>query len=659
MVKILVGLIAAIVIVAGGFFGFERYMQHRVAGEVEAAFEQIRAAGGKASYGKVSFDLLTRTVVIADIVSETAAPSPVSVKIASITALGARQSDAARFAADTIEIADVEVGMTIAQPDGPVTYKAPRVTVKDYSGPAGWQQQPASSTLVDVYRSVIEQFVRTNASSVMIPTIAGTMNFGGVGPSSGEFSYSGVSLRDTRDGKIAAMTVDAFTFTINGQQAGKPQKLTGDLANFAAYDFDAAAAAATLDPQNASDDRSYRVYRQISTGPYNITADPDVRMHIDGFTIDDVAMRPSRLQLPALLAVMPPSGTAPTPAQIREFTDKAARLYEGMRVGNIEMRGFSMETPQGPVKLSAIRFNLENGKVGEFAFEGLDARAPNGPVKLGRFALKSLDIANLLRMSAQFSSPGQTPSPDQVLGMLALLEGVELKGFVAPHKNTGKPIIIDNLDLNWGQFVGPIPTRLRLIAKVAGPVDKTNPTQMPLVAAGIDRLALDLDLGAAWTEASRAFTLEPVTIEFSNLFKATARVSLANVPHGVFSTNPVQATSMAVQIEAGTLELALRDLGGVDLAVAQFARMTGTPRDAARRAMIDNIRAGTEPIAGGNPDIIALAEAVIRFVETPGQTLVIKLTPHAKVPVLQLLQLMKIDAVTALEQFQVEASTGL
>ena len=69
MVKILMGLIAAIVIVAGGFFGFERYTQHRVLGEVEAAFEQIRAAGGKASHGKVSFDLLTRTVTIADIAS--------------------------------------------------------------------------------------------------------------------------------------------------------------------------------------------------------------------------------------------------------------------------------------------------------------------------------------------------------------------------------------------------------------------------------------------------------------------------------------------------------------------------------------------------------------------------------------------------------------
>ncbi len=62
---------------------------------------------------------------------------------------------------------------------------------------------------------------------------------------------------------------------------------------------------------------------------------------------------------------------------------------------------------------------------------------------------------------------------------------------------------------------------------------------------------MDLDLGAVWTEASRAFVLEPVSIEFGNVLKASARVSLANVPRDVFSINPVQTTTMAAQIEAG------------------------------------------------------------------------------------------------------------
>ena len=67
MVKILMGLVAAVAIAVGGFFGFQFYTQHRIAGEVEATFEQLRAAGGKASHGEVSFDLRSRTLKIADI----------------------------------------------------------------------------------------------------------------------------------------------------------------------------------------------------------------------------------------------------------------------------------------------------------------------------------------------------------------------------------------------------------------------------------------------------------------------------------------------------------------------------------------------------------------------------------------------------------------
>ena len=88
--------------------------------------------------------------------------------------------------------------------------------------------------------------------------------------------------------------------------------------------------------------------------------------------------------------------------------EKVATIYEGMRIGTAEMRGLSAETPQGPFKLQAIRFNLEDGKIGEFAFEGLDTNTPKGPLKLGRFALKSLDIANLHASVGAIREPGAT-----------------------------------------------------------------------------------------------------------------------------------------------------------------------------------------------------------------------------------------------------------
>jgi hypothetical protein len=658
MVKILMGLVAAIVIAAGGFFGFEFYVQHRVAGEVEAAFEQIRATGAKASHGKVSFDLSTRTLTVADIAAESAAQPPISLKITSLTASGVNQPDATRFSADSIELASIEVA-TAAQAGLQATYKVPLITMKDYSGPTGAPRPPAGSSLIDLYRFAAGQFAGVTASSIKASSVSGTMKFGAATPGGGEFAYSGLAMEGIKDGKIASTKTDGFVFTANTQEAGKATKLTGNIGNFAAYDFDVTAVATMLDPQKAGDDQYYRVYRQISGGPYTVTSDQGVSMCIDGFTLDDVAVRPSRVRLPTLLAMMPSAGAAPpTPAQTREMIEEAANIYEGMRVKNAEMRALSIETPQGPAQLAAIRFNLENGKIGEFALEGFDTRSPKGPIKIGRFALKSLDIASLLRMSAQFSNPAQKPSPDQALGLFALLEGAEVKGLVAPYKDSNKLVTIDTIDLNWGQFIGPIPSKAHLAAKLSSPLDATDPNLRPLVAAGIDTAAIDFDLGAAWTEASHTFALDLVTLELGSVLKASARVSLANVPRGVFSLNPVQAAAMAAQIEAGPMELAVRDLGVVDLAIAQYARMQNVSREAARRTMIENIEASAKAETA-SPDALAVAEALAHFIENPGGTLFIKLTPLGKVPALQLIQVMKTDPLIALAQFRVEVSTGL
>ena len=663
MRKILIGLVAAIVIAAGGLFGFEFYVQHRVGREVEAAFEQIRATGSKASHGKVSFDLSSRTVRIADITSESAAQPPVSVTIASFTASGVSQPDATRFSADSIEATGIAVDGTLAAQGGwRFSYKAPRIAIKDYSGPAGAQRRPVSSSAANIYRFALEQFAAVTASSITAPSLAATFSVpSAAGPQAIDYTYTNLALRDIKGGRIAAMTSERVGFTANLQQDGKPEKFGGEFESMAAHDFDSGAGLAMLDPARANDDQYYRVYRQLTVGAYTAVLQKGMRMRMDGMTIDDVALRPSRLQFPQLMAIVasaPPPGTTPSPSQTSDMLEKVAGIYEGIRVGNAEMRGLTVETPQGPVKLAALRLNLENGKVGEFALEGLDARSPTGPVKIGRFALRSLDIAGLLRMSSQFSNPGQRPSPDQALGMLRLLEGVEIKGLIAPYKDSIRQVNVDTFSVNWEQFVGPIPSKARLIAKFTAPIDAADPAQKQLVAAGMKTAAIDFDLGAAWTEASGAFVLEPVTFEFGELLKASARLSLGNVPRGVFSPDPQQAAAMAAQIEAGTMEVTLRDIGGVDLAVVQYARAQNLSREAARRAIIESIKTSAKMMADG-PDVQAVAGALVRFVENPRGTLIIKLTPLGKVPALQLIQAMKTEPLVALTQFQIEVSTGL
>jgi hypothetical protein len=660
MTKILTGLVAAIVIAVGGFFGFQFYTQDRLAREVDAAFQQINASGSKASHGKVSFDLLTRTVSIADVAGQSAAQPPVSVKIASLTASGVSEPNTARFAAESIEVAGIEVVVAMAGTPGlNLIYKVPRITVKDYSGPASLQRAPASSSFIDVYRFAFEQFAGITAASITAPSLAASINFGtATTPGGGDFAYSGFAMQGIKNGKIEVMKLDGFDFTFSMQQAGKVENNTGNLANIVSYDVDIGAMAAVFDPQKAGDDRYYRAYRRISTGPYILTSGQGMNMRIDGMTIDDVALSSSRLHLPLLLATISPAGATPqTPGQAHEIIEQMTKLYEGIRIGNAEMRDLSTQTPEGSIKLSTMRFNFDGGKIGEFALEGLDARTPKGPIKLERFALKSLDIAGLMRVTAQFA--GQKPSPDQAIALIPLIEGVELKGFAAPYKNTNKPIKIDAINLSWGHFVGSIPSKARLSTKMSAPLDTSDLAQKMLVTAGLDSTAIDLDIGAAWTETSGTFVLEPVALELGGLLKASARISLANVPRGVFSTSAAQATAMAAQIEAGTLELTLRDMGGRDIAVAQYARSQNVSREAARRAIVDNIKASGEKAAAANPDAAAVVEALARFIDSSGQTLIIKLTPLGKVPALQLIHLLQTDPLVALAQFRIEASTGL
>src|SRR5262245_7765065 len=134
MRKTLLGLIAALVIVAGGYFGFQFYVQRRVTAEVDAAFEQIRGAGGKASHGKLSYDIWNRILTIADITGESAAQPPVTLKIANLTASGVSSTGDNRFSADLAEISGFEVSVELAA--ARTTYKVPKIVAKDLSGPS-------------------------------------------------------------------------------------------------------------------------------------------------------------------------------------------------------------------------------------------------------------------------------------------------------------------------------------------------------------------------------------------------------------------------------------------------------------------------------------------------------------------------------------------
>jgi hypothetical protein len=657
MMKILIGLTAAVVVAVGGYFGFTFYTQQRAAAEVEAAFERMRNAGAKASHGAVTYDPWKHTITVADIATETATQPPTTVKIATLTASGLGQPEPGRFSADNVEGIDVEVGFALAAGGTELqyTYKLPKLTVTDCSGPSEAEKLPAGASTLDFYRFGIAQFSRFAASSVTIPSLSAAVKLNSPALTDGDITYSGIGIKGIKDGKVATAKVDSGTIAYTAQVAGKSQSFTGTFANLLADHFDATAIAAMLDPQKG-DDTFHQMYRRVSIDSYDIKSPPALHLSLGGVVLDDVAVQPSHFQLPALLAAMPKAGATPSPAQAHEMLDKIAGIYEGLRLGKFETSNISIDTPQGPAKLATVRLNMDHG-TSDFAVEGLDARTPQGPLKAGRLALKALDFVKLMRLSATLT-PGQKPAAEQVLALLQLVQGAEVKDLVAPSAGNNKPLSIDSLNIGWGQFVGPIPTQTHLAAKMNIPISASDPRLQPLLAAGIQSTKIDADLGAGWTETSETVALEPATLEIKGMAKAQARLSLTNVPRALFA-DPQQAAATAAQIETGVLEFTLQDLGGVDILINQYARGQSVSRDAARSAILEAIKTNGAQAEGANPDAAAAVTAIGRFVETPQQTLIIKLTPIGRLPALRLLQLLKSDPLAALAQFKIDASTGL
>jgi len=158
-------------------------------------------------------------------------------------------------------------------------------------------------------------------------------------------------------------------------------------------------------------------------------------MRIEGMTIDDVRLRPCGCNWPALLAVIPPPGTTPTPAQ--GARDAGKGWPASMRAWgseNAEMHGPQWTHRKALSGSSTMRFNLEDGKVGEFAMEGFNARTPERAHHgSGALRLKSLDNRQpLANIGACTQIRHKSLPPDQALRLFLLLEGAEMKGLVVP-----------------------------------------------------------------------------------------------------------------------------------------------------------------------------------------------------------------------------------
>jgi hypothetical protein len=666
MRKVVTGVLAILILGTGGYFGARGWAKQRVEQEVETSLAAVRAVGASVTHGAVDFDLLRRKVSLLNVVAETGGDAKASLRIGRIVASGIGQPHAGRVSADRLEITDLEIDGTIAVGAGlHIIYKIPRLEFVDYSGPTVPLYPVDAGSPLEAIRAALQQFVAITATSLTIPTLTVSLAAKESPLAAVEYGYSGIVLRNIGEGRVASTVVDRMVAAVNTAGLNGAGGFTAEIVRMETLGFDVGPILAVL--SGSADNQYRRIYQKVSTGPYTVSFEDHqtpIRMQIDGFSAEDVALKPSKfplVEMISLFASLPRAGEPVDPQRTLALFEMVAGVYDGIRIGDFELRGMHMTLPppQDPFSLAAIRLTgFENGRLAELSIEGLEARTPqHEPIKIGRFALRGLGLAELLRSTGRLARPGNQPTPDELASLLRALEGIEIKGLTAPYQNTGRLVEIETANISWGQFVGPIPSRVRATLHITGPImDSDGQPFKQLAAAGFTTANIDLDAGAAWTESTRTLTLSPWFIKLANVGSVEAKGALNKVPASIFSLDQATLISSMPLVEAGPIEIIIRDLGGVDIAVADFARKQNVSADEARRTLVESVTQPAAALVPANPDLAALADATAHFIEARGGTLTIKITPKNSLPLLQVFAMAKDNPAGVLAQFRIEAT---
>ena len=665
MRKVVTGVLAILIVGTGGYFGARGWAQQRVEREVETSLAAMRAAGGNVTHGPVEIELLRRQVSLSNVVAEMASEPKVSLRIGRVVATGIGPPHAGRISAAQLEFDDLEIDATIAVGAGlHVTYKIPRLEFADYSGPMVQLYPIDAASPIETIRTALQQFIAVTASSLTIPTVTVSFAVKDSTLFAVEYGYSGIVLHNIGEGHIGSMTVDRVVAAVTAAGPNGPSGFTAELAGMETLDFDTGPILAVL--SGSADDQYRRVYRKATAGSYTVTLGDSrtpVRVVVDGVAAEDVALKPSKFPLAEMVPLftsLPRAGEALDPQRALALIEVVAGIYDGIRIGSVELRGMKVvpPAPQEQLSIGAVRMaGFENGRLAELSLEGLDTQTPlHEPVKIGRFALRGLGFSELMRSVARFAPPAQ-PNPDQVMSLLRALEGIEIEGLIVPYQNSGRPVEVETAKISWGEFVGAFPTQVRATLHISGPITSREGEPFnQLSAAGLTTATADFDAGARWSEASRLAVLSPLSAKLANVGSIEVKATLGNVPASAFTLDTATFMAAAAAVEAGPIEIVVRDLGGLDLRVAEVARKQNLSPDAARRMVVET---ATQPLAAllpSSPDLSGLADAVTHFIEAPGGKLSISITPKGRVPLLPLLATAQGDPATILALFRIQPS---
>ncbi|MEW6123747.1 MAG: hypothetical protein AB1698_14130 [Pseudomonadota bacterium] len=651
MKKFLIGLVALILLAGGGFWGVSTYARMRAQSEVEAVFQGLRASGRDARHGPVGFDLFAKTLDIPDI--SIREPDGASIRVGRIVAAGLSTPSGGRIAVRTIEVSDVLVEIPATTGRAGARYRVPRAKLEGYEGPDTLLPQEGRDHVA--LRLVLRQLAATRAERLTLPEAVVRIDAAGSDGTATHATYKDVVFETLDAGRIARAGFAAMTFEIVAPANAPELAVKGRVDGLGFSGIDTAPLRALLEPNPKPGLAT--IYEQVTARGYSLTRADASTMAVRTLEARGLALDPARLslarldELQALSQKQPPLNEADT----RSLMEASGEIVRAIGFSEISLKDVSVTESTGKAGFALLRLtNQKDGRLDRFEVEALTGEAEGEkPFSLEKLTLRGLNLLPVLELSARASADEAAPTLDSALALFRALEGVELSGLRASVTDADTPVAIGALRMEWGQFIGLVPTRIALSGSgITGPINEADGAPFSyLAAAGAREATLGFDTVLAFDPAARTLRLSPGATRIEHALAVDIDITLTQVRPEAFE-DPIAALAAAQQIAVGPAKLVLTNLGIAEMVLKERAAGEATTPEALRAELVAQIRAHARELTPLYPEAATLGETLAAFVEKPG-TLTLTLTPLGDV---KAMDLIAADPLSLVRNFKVTAA---
>ncbi len=356
--------------------------------------------------------------------------------------------------------------------------------------------------------------------------------------------------------------------------------------------------------------------------------------------------RPMSEMWPSFETFMKKQATDPDETLPAELIADLLDLYGSFELGDVEIgaiKGTGKVAPdqQFSMRLGAMRWL--SGQQPSGTLDGLEVSAKEGSLRLGSLDWQGdfykLVFVALGKLALESDEIDQQP-PAQVERLKAEMArqvvpdlGFGLKAVEADFEQKNKPderirFSLGALEMRNGAFVGVTPTRLGVkLSNFRLPIQPTMKEELlqQLKAMGIDTLDVSFNLDGAWDEPNSTVTFSDISTSVAQVGDLAMSFVLGNVPKALFEDPVENWTAVLLTGTAKQATVSLRNRGGFEKGIAQFAQQSGKKPEQLRLEIATMAPMLLVMGLKDHPDATAITEAVGNFLKSLGEVSV-KLT---------------------------------